>query len=233
LHASRFTTFNPVIDLIDQCAGKQWYQVEDFWHGGRSDAETLHCEPECALFEIAIYGSLFRSTLKANLDHRKGLDLDTRLNFIKYCIGHWFRDNYKGFAVQQYGPYKIRWDNPHPKREQHSIRHILKSRRWNAAWEKARALCGADFEGADFDSDCRQRLWVNAVQIQGLEAFEILTPGGADRWKGRLLELRDKIERLDLNRMQSDEKDMHGNIFALDCPVLEDEIFLCSSGMWP
>ncbi|KAL8783075.1 MAG: hypothetical protein Q9213_004887 [Squamulea squamosa] len=227
LHASRFTIFNPAIDLIDRCAGKRWYDVEDFWNGGRSDAETIDCEPERALFEMAIYGSLFQSTLEANLDHRTGLDLDTRLDFIKYCIPDWYCCNYWGFEVERTGPYKNGRANIDPRMDQYSIRHILKSSKWKAAWKEVRVAVGPDF-----DDKRRQRIWASAVQMQGLKGFEMLRPDGVNRWRGRLRELRQMVERVDISSMQSTEEDPHGEIMWMTCPILKDEINCCVRGMY-
>ncbi|KAL8860938.1 MAG: hypothetical protein Q9178_002693 [Gyalolechia marmorata] len=207
--------------------GQQWYNVEDFWNGGRSDAETIDCEPERALFQMAIYGSLFHATLESNLEGRKGLDLATRLDFIKYSIPDWYCRDYGGFHVEATGPYCNGRDNITPRMDQYSIRHILKSRRWRTPWEQARKQCGPDFE-----DDRRQKIWVSAVQMQGLEGFEMLRPDGAERWKGHLHKLREKIERIDSNKMRSAEKDEFGEINWLEFPILEDEIFCCVRGMW-
>ncbi|KAL8992628.1 MAG: hypothetical protein Q9169_006949 [Polycauliona sp. 2 TL-2023] len=228
LHASRFTTINPVTDLIDRCAGKQWYNVDDFWDGGRSDAETIDCEPERSLFEIAIYGSLFHATLEANLEGRQGLDLATRLDFIKYCIPDWYCRSYNGFHVEDTGPYRNGRDNVEPRMDQYSIRHILKSRTWRTPWEEARRKCGPDFE-----DDRLQKIWACAVQMQGLEGFEMLRPDGANRWRPYLTELRQKVARIDTTCLDSPEKDVHGQIKWLEFPILEDELFCCVRGMWP
>ncbi|MCJ1262369.1 hypothetical protein MMC22_002239 [Lobaria immixta] len=225
LHMSRFTTINPVTDLIDRCAGKQWYAVDDFWNGGRSDAETIFCEPERALFEMAIYGSLFYATLEANLEGRKGLDLATRLDFIKYCIPDQYCCDYRGFRVENTGPCR---NNDRSRMDQYSIRHILKSRRWCIPWKEARSVCGPDFE-----DDRRQKIWACAVQMQGLEGFEMLRPDGPNKWKARLLRLREKVENIDIDRIRSVEEDVHGEINWLECPILEDEIYCCIRGIWP
>lgn len=55
----RMNVANPLSDLIDKCVGEQWYDVPNFWDGGREDAATLHAEPEETLFSIIIYGELF------------------------------------------------------------------------------------------------------------------------------------------------------------------------------
>ncbi|KAL9639098.1 MAG: hypothetical protein Q9204_001247 [Flavoplaca sp. TL-2023a] len=227
LQTSRFTVINPVTDLIDRCAGAQWYDVDDFWNGGRSDAETIDCEPERALFEIAIYGSLFHATLEANLEGRQGLDLATRLDFIKYCIPDWYCRNYKGFHVEETGPYSKGRELVEPRMDQYSIRHILKSRTWRTPWEAARKQCGPDFE-----DDRRQKIWMSAVHMQGLEGFEMLRPDGAIRWREYLLGLGEKIEKIDSNKMRSAEKDECGEINWLEFPILEDEIYCCVRGMW-
>lgn len=200
--------------------------VEDFWHGRRSDAVTLECEPERALFQMAIYGSLFQPTLEANLNHREGLDLDSRLDFIKYCIPDWCCRSYRGFEVKSTGPY-MDGRVVYPRMDQYSIRHILKSSKWTAAWEEVRKVCGADFEDVR-----RQRTWVSAVQTQGLEGFEMLRQGGAENWRDRLMQLREKIEQVDPARMQSVQH-LHGELVWLEAPMLEDEIYCCVRARWP
>ncbi|KAL8766376.1 MAG: hypothetical protein Q9209_006846 [Squamulea sp. 1 TL-2023] len=227
LHASRFTTFNPVIDLIDRCAGEQSYGVEDFRNGGRSDAETIDCDPERALFEMAIYGSLFQSTLEANHDHRKGLELDIRLDFIKYCIPDSKCRNYRGFTVEMMGPYKPGVGHANPRIDQYSIRHILKSSKWKVAWEDVRKAIGPDF-----DDERRQRIWASAVQMKGLEVFDMLRPDWAERWSARLRELRQLIERIDVSSMQATEQDLHGVIDWMAFPIMEDDIQCCVRGRW-
>ena len=113
--------------------------------------------------------------------------------------------------------------------DQYSIKHILKSRKWRTAWEEVRKVCGADFE-----DERRQRIWDCAVQMQGLEGLEMLRPDGCpDKWKGKLSELRGKIEMTDTVSMKSAEIDIHGDIECLECPILNDEIHCCVRGMWP
>ena len=177
---------------------------------------------------MAIYGCLFHATLEANLDGRKGLDLSVRLNFIKYCIPDWYCCRYRGFDVEDVGPYRNGGADTDPRMDQYSIRHILKSKKWRTAWKEVRKECGADFE-----DEQRQRIWVCAVQMQGLEGFEMLRPGWTVKWRGKLQELRQKIENMDVASIKSAESDIHGEIDWLDCPILEDEIYCCVRGMWP
>ena len=112
--------------------------------------------------------------------------------------------------------------------DQYSIRHVLKSSKWRAAWEEVRRSCGADFE-----DERRQRVWEGAVQMQGLEGFEMLRPGGTDVWRERLVELRGKIEAMDAGGMKAAEIDVHGEIDWLECPILADEVLCCVRSMWP
>lgn len=116
LHSSRFSIINPISDMIDRCAGKQWYDVPDFWNGGRSDANTIMVEPERSLFQIIIYGELFSSTMDAVVTPdapTSRFDLDMRLDFIKYCIPDYMcwlgydggPDNNRAMEVLPVGPY--------------------------------------------------------------------------------------------------------------------------------
>ncbi|KAL8670822.1 MAG: hypothetical protein Q9168_004658 [Polycauliona sp. 1 TL-2023] len=218
LHASRFTAINPAIDLIDRCAGYQWRRVPDFWSGGCSDAATIDCEPERALFQIAIYGSLFHATLEANLEGRPGLDREMRLDYITYCIPDWFLLDLEDIPDEATGPYRNGWSTPGSEMDQRSIRHVFRSKTWRNAWRTARQVYGPDFEDVE-----RQMIWRGALLMQGLEGFEILRPESAGKWKPYFLELREKIEKIDTAALGSGELDEY--------PILEDDIRYCGHRM--
>lgn len=179
---------------------------------------------------MAIYGGLFQPTLEAILDGREGLDLDTRLDFIKYCIPDQYCQSYRGFEVEATGPYRDGWDVVNPRMDQYSIRHILKSKKWQKAWEPAR-----DCVGASFGDERRHRIWRGAIQMYGLAGYEMLRPGGVEKWRGKLLELRGKLETMDTERMVSlfQRHDIHREIEWLECPMLEAEVYCCVRAMWP
>lgn len=46
-------------DLVDRCVGEQWYDIPDFWDGGREDAATLFAEPRATVFHLATYGEMW------------------------------------------------------------------------------------------------------------------------------------------------------------------------------
>lgn len=97
LHALRFSTLNPVADLIDKCIGSQWYSTPNFWNGGVSDAYTLDSDPDLAIFHLAIYGGLFLGDLELvlagkhaqQISDRQILGEEVRLEYIKYCVPDW------------------------------------------------------------------------------------------------------------------------------------------------
>ncbi|KAL8957076.1 MAG: hypothetical protein Q9193_005559, partial [Seirophora villosa] len=213
LHPSRFTTFNPAADLIARCSEKQWYDIPQFWYPRLNNDETILCEPERATFEIAAYGALFHSSLEAALAGRKGLSRETRLDFVRYCIPDRCCDGYPGFHVEATGPYRDRADPDVLQMDQYSIMHILKSSTWRRAWGEARRVGGGpDFEdgGSDFEDERRQRIWDCAVQVmQGLEGYDMIRPGGVERWRSRLLALREKVERMDDARIKAADTDEH------------------------
>jgi len=89
LHSCRFSIINPASDMIDRCAGQQWYDLPDFWYGGCSEPATISIEPERSLFQIIIYGELFSSKMNAILKADAPMhhfDPDMRLDYIRYCI---------------------------------------------------------------------------------------------------------------------------------------------------
>lgn len=89
LHSSRFSTINPVSDMIDRMAGVQWHATENFWVGGVSESATVDVEPAHALFQIVVYDELFASSMRAALEPTSSLprfDFDMRPDYISYCI---------------------------------------------------------------------------------------------------------------------------------------------------
>jgi hypothetical protein len=164
LHVSRFSLINPIADMIDRCAGAQWYAMPNFWDGGVSDAATISFEPTRPLLQIIIYGELFCSSMRAALEPASQLprfNLGMRLDFIKYCIPNWACwISYNGLDVRDIGPYASA-DNSiisQLEPDQVCLDHILHCRTWREAWETVRHQIGPDF-----DQEWLQRLWHSAV----------------------------------------------------------------------
>lgn len=232
LHAMRFTTLNPVADLIDKVAGKQWYSTPNFWDGGVSDANTIYCEAERALFQIIIYGELFSSTMRAHLWPELKLprfDFQFRLDYIRYCIPDWICE--KGapgielpLPVGPYAPEAMK-ENPLPA-DQIALNHVLNCRRWRESWERVRRQIGEDFE-----VEWKQDMWHSAVQCQGLEGLEMLRPEGVEKWRGRLTEIRNQIERLE---KKPEVYEFHPrNNPVTEYPFMAKEVYALMCGLWP
>lgn len=138
LHATRFSLINPVSDMIDRCAGTQWYETPDFWTGGVSDPGTISLEPIRSLFQIVIYGEFFASSMRAYLEPEMGLprfDAEFRMDYIKYCIPDRTCESYDGMTVLPVGPYAEQDDaSTHNEMmleedvEQYSLNHLLGDR---------------------------------------------------------------------------------------------------------
>ena len=214
--------------MIDRCAGAQWYSTPNFWNGGVSQPATISVEPEIALFQIIIYGELFCSSMRAAFEPALELPrfaLDMRMDFINYCIPDqacWAA--YVGLEVLYIGPYAPNdWDAIHQIRQnQVGLIHILKCRTWREAWETVRHQIGPDF-----DEEWRQEMWHSAVQMQGLDGLEMLRPGGVEKWRHRLEEMRNKIEALDSRFRPSVHKFGLHEHSASDSPSMADEVFVC------
>lgn len=199
LHASRFSLINPVSDMIDRCAGAQWYQNPEFWYGGVSNPATISIEPARSLFQFVIYGELFASSMRAFLEPRSNLpwfDHDFRMDFIKYCIPDPMCQSYEGMTVLPIGAYGTQSEESElmPERDcdQVGLDYLLQCRTWTEAWQRVRHAIGPDFK-----QEWRQQMWQSAVQTQGLEGLEMLRPGGLEKWRPRLKAMRSCIERLE------------------------------------
>jgi len=233
LHARRFTTINPITDMIDKCAGAQWYNTPDFWNGGVSDAVTIGFDPPRSLLQIAIYGELFSTTMLAAIQPSSALprfDLETRLDFIKYCIPDamcWAA--YKGMTVENVGPYASGDRETIYKIEddQRRLNHILTCRTWCEAWEKVRLQVGPDF-----DEEWKQQMWESAVQLTGLRGLELLRPMEVRERRERLGAIYGRIKGMSEGERPSVHKFGTREHVAYDFPSMADEILVAVSGYW-
>lgn len=239
LHDYRFSTINPTTDMIDRCAGAQWSSTPNFWDGGVSDAASISVEAERSLFQIVIYGELFASSMRASYEPKPAehdvsprFDLETRLDYIKYCIPDpmcWH--GYEGLTVLPVGPYASA-DNKAISAQldpgdQVGLNHILNCRTWREAWAAVRTHIGPDF-----DDQWRQDMWHSAVQMQGLEGLEMLRPGGVEKWRARLVEMRENIQALDPSREPGLHRFGRRQKTATDAPSMAAEVRITMGGYW-
>ena len=214
LYEMRSSTINPITDLIDKCIGEQWASTPDFWNGGVDDSMTLYASASETFFHLVIYGELFAPAFDSFLDTgliSPSMDVETRLEFLKYCLPDWTcwrgQDLAKHIelpdgsidprrAVETVGPYAplapgqelAGFTEPE---NQVGLKHLLASTRWNPPWREIRAAAGGDFV-----EEWKQHLWWTIVMCQGLEGMVMIRAGGLDAWKERLVVWRRKIEAM-------------------------------------
>jgi hypothetical protein len=250
LHLMRFSIINPITDITDKCVGSQWYSTPSFWSGGVSDPYTISAEPGETLFQLAIYGELFGPDFSSylNKDSTRRLTLETRLEFVKYCIPDFAtqcQDSAEDVRmpdgsidprrfVKETGPYA---DGGKGLDNDNNIALVwlLKSSRWRPYWKEARALAGPEFEEGFFDDwgfleeedvqDWRQRMWEAVMVCQGLEGLGMMRPKLRDGWTDRIREWRAKIEE-----MEKPEWVRVGKQATLEYPFLFGDLRICGSG---
>ncbi|RYP50146.1 hypothetical protein DL768_004263 [Monosporascus sp. mg162] len=250
LHLMRFSVINPVTDVFDKCGGDQWYSTPDFWNGGVDDAYTIYSDPPTAVFHLATYGELFAPDLEAVLrqdgDARK-LSVDTRLEYIKYCVPDWATDSNPARggeqldprrAVKRTGPYAE--GAPSLNNNNIALTWVINSSRWKPHWREIRAKAGPDFTEEELDDGWwydpnrygdgspywRQRLWENTMICQGLEGLGMIRPGLQDRWVAKIKEWREKVASLE----EEPPVIMVGRQGTLDYPYLLGDLRICVSG---
>ncbi|OJD15722.1 hypothetical protein AJ78_04057 [Emergomyces pasteurianus Ep9510] len=200
LYEARFTILNPLADKIDKMAGAQWYEAENFWSGGVSEPATVYTDTHRAAMQIIIYGELFGSSMRPFLEPNPStddpylnaslpfFDLETRLDYIKYCVPEWVCRSYPGFEVLPVGPYSEQNRDDLPA-DQYALRHILTCRRWRRMWADAMAIVGPlfaewDAEKGPWDEDppggekegvWKLKLFRDALQTMGLEGMQLVT----------------------------------------------------------
>ncbi|KAI1204872.1 uncharacterized protein F4807DRAFT_454353 [Annulohypoxylon truncatum] len=257
LYAMRFSVINPISDLIDKCVGKQWYSIPNFWSGGASDAATIRTNEEILIYVLAAYGELFGPDFEPLFDpalsSRKRLRIETRLEFVKYCIPDIHTERYqhdlqlpdgsydprRTIVVVEGGPYDDGKDQPQYYADDHAVAllWVMRSSRWRPHWIKARQDAGAkpDFankleERDNPDRDWRQDLLENVMQCQGMEALGMIRPGTeiAERYKPKIREWREKIERLEVEppKIEVSGYETH------EYPDLYGDLSVCTSDWW-
>lgn len=253
LHLSRFSIINPVVDIIDKCVGAQWYANDNFWSGGVSDAYTIHGEPTDTFFHLAIYGELFSPDLEAILEQDKQsrrLKVDTRLEFIKYCLPDFATDSKSEDPrrnVKEVGPYmKNKEDGRYadwPNNNNLALTWTIRSSRWKPHWKEMRSLAAPDFQ-ENFDDgwwyvpddvleddeehprDWRQRMWENVMICQGLEGMGMMRPDMRHLWVEKVRKWKEQISRLE----QEPPLTNVGRQATLEYPYLLGDLRVCASG---
>ncbi|RYO80918.1 hypothetical protein DL766_009958 [Monosporascus sp. MC13-8B] len=223
-----------------------------FWDGGVDDAYTIVSDPPTAVFHLATYGELFAADLEAVLRRDGGarrLSVDTRLEYIKYCVPDWATERNPApggeeldprRATKRTGPYAE--GAPRLDSNNIALTRVINSSRWKPHWKEIRAKAGPDFredldDGWWYDAHLygtdkpywRQRLWENAMICQGLEGLGMIRPGLQDRWIPKIKEWREKIAKLD----EEPPVIMVGRQGTLDYPYLLGDLRICVSGYVP
>lgn len=217
-----FSIINPVTNIMDQCVRKLWYATEKFWDGGVSDAQSINSDPS-ATFHLAIYGELFGPDLETYFSDNSSaarLSLDTRLEYIKYCVPdlHILTRRETGSDVNRLDPRRF-VENTHPyaleyrdtlcKDNKTALMWVLQSSRWCIHWKAIYAKAGPRFSdeidnenheircGSENSHHWHQRLWDHYLLCQGLQELQMILPWGQDRWLPRIREWRDRVARLE------------------------------------
>ena len=156
LYELRMSTINPVTDLIDKCIGIQWYATPNFWHGGASDAYTLHSDPSETFFHLCIYGELFGEAMDQCVTTGtvpKYAQPANRMAFVKYCIAG-LRD---GADENGLGRPRHEWTD-----SMLSLEWLLKSHKFNRVWSEVSKQLSSTLElgrvfwdGDDFEAEMR------------------------------------------------------------------------------
>ncbi|OAX78112.1 hypothetical protein ACJ72_07581 [Emergomyces africanus] len=259
LYEARFTILNPLADKIDKMAGAQWYETKDFWDGGVSEPATVHSDVHRSAMQIIIYGELFGSSMRPFLEPSPSgdetdanaplpfFDLETRLDYIKYCVPEWACKSYPGFQVLPVGPYAAgKNDLPF---DQYALRHILTCKRWRRMWADAMALAGPLFvewdaergpwdeepPSGDIEGVWKLKLFRDALQTMGLEGMQLVTLPRekiSPELLKRACQVREQIEALE----EPPASYIVGNYLKATVSKAPDpaqDVYVCMASYWP
>jgi hypothetical protein len=248
LHLMRFSIINPVTNIIDQCVGEQWYAVDNFWDGGRSDAYTIRSDPPVTFFHLAIYGELFGPDFEAFLtpdSQARRLSVSTRLQYTKYILRDFASRDASGWE-----PMLLRKDTTVTEAARHlasdyseydhniALTWVINSSRWRPHFEAIRSQAGGDFQTpfsdgwwSDEQDDgtpehWKQRLWEMMCVCHGMEGLGMIRPEWQAQWLPRLREWRRKIAELDSEPAQV----IVGRQMTMEYPHLLGDLRICASG---
>ncbi|KAI0142990.1 hypothetical protein GGR57DRAFT_484617 [Xylariaceae sp. FL1272] len=245
LYEMRFSIINPVTDILDKCVGRQWYAIPGFWNTV-DDAYTINSEPSETLFHLAMYGELFAPDFEPFLSGDKSelprLTVDTRLEFIKYCVPD-FKCSFSGFghpdprrAVKETGPYAKGPDGTRPA-DTHdhntALTWVIRSSRFRPLYRKVRTDAGVEeFQEKsqdewrymeDSEHDWRQRLLEHVMVCQGLQGLGMLRPDMQHQWDGKIRAWKQQIARID----REPRRIMVGRQATLEYPYLLGDLSIC------
>jgi hypothetical protein len=248
LHSLRFSTINPVVDIIDKCVGQQWHALPDFWN--TDDAYTIDSDPPESFFHLAIYGELFGPDFEPFLTGdftKRRLKVETRLEYVKYCIPDFATDCWnkardiemedgtkdprRVVIYHPNGPYATGAANIHNNNI--ALKWIMKSTRWRPHWKEARVRVSAepDFTEDLYDdwydiTDWRQGMWETVMVCQGLEGLGMVVSAFTEDWAEKIKEWRDKISKLEKEPAIVRVGTQHTHEF----PDIYGDLCICSSG---
>ncbi|KAI1104035.1 hypothetical protein F4804DRAFT_308457 [Jackrogersella minutella] len=259
LYKLRFSVINPVADIVDQCVGEQWYATPNFWNGGVDDAYTIDADPDETLFHLASYGELFGSDFEPFLDpslsNRRRLKVETRLEFVKYCIPDFATECFKSargitlsdgtldprraLVIHDDGPYAPDEKGNRARNCDNSLalEWTMKSTRWRPRWKQARLDAGADpdfadelayDEGTEEGSHWKQNMLEIMMQCQGLKGLGMILPGTdlAESYKPKIREWREKIQHIE----EMPKLTKVGRWVTHEYPDLWHDLHICTSG---
>lgn len=212
MYEARFNIINPLNKRIDAMIGNDWYDQPDFWYGGVEDAFTLYADVPSAIFQLLTYGEMFGSTMASYLqpcDKRKpGLGIETRIEFVKYCIPDSIcggnSNRHDGFQVLPVGPYA---EGGKADGNQTALAHLV--------------------GGAMFDGILWRRAWRRVLIAAGTEENEDGT--WPQSWIERIQKIRFRQQKkVDENGQaeQADEEEDDDEVGAdnvVDEPMTEDD----------
>lgn len=137
LYHARSAIIDPLTRKIDRMTGERCYP-KPFWGRGVDSRFPVNCDPLRAALQLIIYGELFGRSMDAFLQPEKNLpyfDIETRLEYLTYCVPDKRCKSYPGFEVLESGPYRPGWGQLLEQADdQIVLRYILKCYHWKLMW---------------------------------------------------------------------------------------------------
>lgn len=191
LHYMRGTVLQHADRMFDRFKDPQYNLFLANWENMLPRMRTKVTFPRESFFQLAIYGSLFGPDMESFLrqdDTQRRLRVETRLEYVKYCIPDWATTCNQGVDprrdVKLRGIYAQRgFGTKYRKSSNLHLSAILLGDDWRVRWGLTREAAGIDefthsfeecwyrFNDRVSDLGWRQRIFENLMVCQGLEGF--------------------------------------------------------------
>ena len=151
-------------------------------------AKHRHAHFRRALLQFATYGELFLSTAYAVLLGGLGLGLEAPLEYTSCCISiNRYMDHGMVYVIRS-SQGGVFYQMPKNSSDRSKLRDIFNGWSCGRLWPGSCRTVRMEI-GEDFNEPWRQRCWISAIQMQGLEGLRLFKPPASPEMRSSLQQM--------------------------------------------